>query len=156
MATTREAIANHRAHLMESMGVRGTDHRPQLSPIAQNKDLGRRPLREFGTIDLDRVMPDPNQPREEFYQESLERLAHSLREKGQLNPIGVCWSEEHGKWMIVHGERRWRAACLAELSTIECKFEEDEMVSHQALERQLIENCLREDLKPIEEAQAFA
>ena len=156
MATTREAIANHRAHLIESMGVRGTDHRPQLSPVAQSKDLGRRPLREFGTIDVDRVMSDPNQPREDFDQESLERLAHSLHEKGQLNPIGVRWSEEHGKWMIVHGERRWRAACLAELSTIECKFEEGDMVSDQALEQQLIENCLREDLKPIEEAKAFA
>ena len=95
-------------------------------------------------------------PREEFDEASLERLAKSLTEKGQLNPIGVRWSAEHGKWMIVHGERRWRAACLAGHSKIECRFDEDDTVLDQALERQLIENCLREDLKPIEEAKAFA
>ena len=157
MATTREEITNHKSHLMESMGVRSiSGHRPQLSPVAKEKDVGRRPLREFGTIDVDRVIPDPNQPRDEFDEASLERLAKSLTEKGQLNPIGVRWSEEHGKWMIVHGERRWRAACLAGHSKIECRFEADNTVLDHALERQLIENCLREDLKPIEEAKAFA
>ena len=157
MATTREEITNHKSHLMESMGVRTLSaHRPQLSPLAKEKDVGRRPLREFGTIDVDRVIPDPNQPREEFDKASLERLAKSLTEKGQLSPIGVRWSAEHGKWMIVHGERRWRAACLAGHSKIECRFEEDDALLNQALERQLIENCLREDLKPIEEAKAFA
>ena len=63
MATTREEITNHKSHLMESMGVRTfSGHRPQLSPLAKEKDVGRRPLREFGTIDVDRVIPDPNQP----------------------------------------------------------------------------------------------
>ena len=101
-------------------------------------------------------MPDPNQPRAEFDEASLERLAKSLKEKGQLNPIGVRWADKHGKWMIVHGERRWRAARLAGQAKIECRFEEDDTVLDHALERQLIENCLREDLKPIEEAKAFA
>ena len=58
--------------------------------------------------------------------------------------------------MIVSGERRWRAAQQAGLTEIECYFHETELNSSEILEQQLIENCLREDLQPIEEAQAFA
>ena len=58
--------------------------------------------------------------------------------------------------MIISGERRWRAAQKAGLTEIECCFREAELSSSEILEEQLIENCLREDLQPIEEAQAFA
>jgi ParB family chromosome partitioning protein len=58
--------------------------------------------------------------------------------------------------VIIAGERRWRATKQAGLSTIDCYFNEDELTASDILEQQLIENCLREDLQPIEEAKAFA
>jgi ParB family chromosome partitioning protein len=60
------------------------------------------------------------------------------------------------KWIIIAGERRWRATKRAGLPTIDCYFHEDELSKSEVLEQQLIENCLREDLKPIEEAKAFS
>ena len=106
---------------------------------------------------ISQIVPDPDQPRAEFSQEALERLALSIREKGQLSPIRVRWSEELEKWTIICGERRWRAMVRAGLAEIDCYFDEGESVAFQEiLEQQLIENCLREDLQPIEEAEAFA
>jgi ParB family chromosome partitioning protein len=112
-------------------------------------------LRNFGRIDVKQVMADPIQPREQFPEEAIERLAKSIREKGQLSPIRVRWSEEHAKWVIIAGERRWRATLRAGLSTIECYFHEADIEPTEILEQQLIENCLREDLRPTEEARAF-
>jgi ParB family chromosome partitioning protein len=100
-------------------------------------------------------MPDPSQPRQQFSEEAIDRLAKSIREKGQLSPIRVRWSDEHGKWVIVAGERRWRATMRAQLPTIECHFHEGELAPSEILEQQLIENCLRQNLQPIEEARAF-
>jgi ParB family chromosome partitioning protein len=120
------------------------------------RDAGRRPLRDVGRIDIEKVIPDPNQPRAEFTEEALERLAQSIREKGQLSPIRVRWSEEAGKWVIISGERRWRATKRAGLTTIDCHFHEGELSQPEVLEQQLIENLLREDLQPVEEARAFS
>ncbi len=138
------------------MGARSLELRPRLSPVPSPKDAGRRPLRDVGTVEVDMVVPDPNQPRAEFSEEALERLARSIREKGQLAAIRVRWSEELGKWVIIAGERRWRATQRAGLATIDCYFHDGELSKSEVLEQQLIENCLREDLKPIEEARAFA
>jgi ParB family chromosome partitioning protein len=68
----------------------------------------------------------------------------------------VRWSEELAKWVIIAGERRWRAVRRAGLPTIDCYFLEDETTKPEVLEQQPIENCLRENLRPIEEACAFA
>jgi ParB family chromosome partitioning protein len=137
------------------MGIRTNDTRPQLSPVASPKDVGRRALRSFGTLAIESVIPDPEQPRTEFDEQQLERLAQSIRDKGQLHPIRVRWSEVHEKWIIISGERRYRATKLAGLPSIECHFQEAELTKTDILEQQLIENLLREDLKPIEEAKAF-
>ena len=96
-------------HLDESLGVRRQEARAVLSPVAQQRDIGRSPLRNLGRLDLDQVIPDPDQPRTEFAEEALERLAQSIRDKGQLSPIRVRWSAGAGKWIIVAGQRRWRA-----------------------------------------------
>ena len=87
--------------------------------------------------------------------ESIARLAGSLRDRGQLQPIRVRWSEPHGKWIIVAGERRYRAALHAGLNAIACVFVEHTLSETDILEEQLIENCLRDDLKPMEQATAF-
>lgn len=158
--STRNALARIGDQVLESMGQRpGAQQQSPpaaLSPVPQPRDIGRRPIAGFGQIRVADVIPDPAQPRKEFDQESLERLAASLRETGQLAPIRVRWSESEQKWMIVAGERRFRAAQHAGLETIECHFHEGELTESQVLEQQLIENLLREDLRPLEEAQAFS
>jgi ParB family chromosome partitioning protein len=112
-------------------------------------------VRNFGRVDIDLVEPDPDQPRLEFSEEAIERLAQSIRDKGQLTPIRVRWSAELEKWVIISGERRWRATRRAGLPVIECYFHEGDLNRSEILEQQLIENLLREDLSPIEEAKAY-
>ena len=119
MVSTRTALEQIGNHLDESMGIRENDARPKLSPVASPKDVGRRPLRTFARVDLEMVAPDPAQPRSEFSEEAIQRLAQSIREKGQLHPIRVRWSDERNKWLIISGERRWRATKAAGLPTID-------------------------------------
>jgi len=101
------------------------------------------------------VFPDPSQPRTEFDHEAIEQLAQSLKSAGQLAPIRVRWSEPLEKWLIVAGERRWRAAKQASLETIECYFYDHTLDDGEILRLQLVENLLRENLRPIEEARGF-
>ena len=156
MTTTRAALERVTSHVDESLGIRELDLQPQLSPVSSAKDQGRRRLHDFGRIAIDQVTPDPDQPRKEFSQESIDRLAQSLRDQGQLAPILVRWSAELDKWVIVAGERRWRAAKAAGLTQIECRFDESEPSEVQIREKQMIENLQRENLRPVEEARAFA
>ncbi|MCO6439358.1 MAG: ParB/RepB/Spo0J family partition protein [Phycisphaerae bacterium] len=156
MASTRGTLAKLTPNLDESMGRRDAEVQPMLSPVASLKDEGRRPLRKVGTVEINRVVPDPDQPRAEFAEDAIERLAQSIREKGQLLPIHVRWSEAAKKWIIISGERRWRATLQAGLPTIDCYFQEKPLNPSEILEQQLVENLLREDLKPIEQARAFA
>ena len=156
MGSTRSTLASIEGHLLESVGQRASDRPSRLSPVPAAKDIGRRPLNGFGSIAINQVIPDPQQPRAEFSTEAIDQLAASIREKGQLAPIRVRWLEDAGKWIIIAGERRWRAAKQAGLASIECHFHEGELSRSEVLEQQMIENLLREDLKPIEEARAFA
>ncbi len=156
MASPRRTLQQISGNLEESMGVRRHEQRPQLSPVASPKDIGRKPLRGFGKLDIGLLLPDPNQPRKEISEEAVNRLAQSLRTKGQMFPIRVRWEAEQQSWVIISGERRWRAAQAADLPTIDCFFHEGELSDSELLEQQLVENLLREDLRPIEEARAFA
>lgn len=155
MAKTRTTLQQISGNLDESLGVREVDLRPRLSPMPSAKDIGRRPIRNFGKVDVNQVISDPEQPRVDFPDEAIERLAQSIRDKGQLTPIRVRWSSELEKWIIISGERRWRATRHAGLPTIDCYFHEGELAKTEILEQQLIENLLREDLTPMEEAKAF-
>lgn len=137
------------------MGVRSTDESLRLVPTASPKDIGRRPVRNVSRIDITQVIPDPQQPRTQFDDDGLQRLATSIGAKGQLSPIRVRWADDIGKWIIISGERRWRACQLAELPTIDCCVHEGELGPSHILEEQLVENLLREELNPIEEARAF-
>src|SRR5713101_2579078 len=109
MASTRKSLDAFAMNMQESMGVRQAELRPVLAPEPGKKDVGRRPLRNVGKLAISQVVPDPSQPRIEFAEEALERLALSIREKGQLSPIRVRWSGDVEKWIIISGERRWRA-----------------------------------------------
>ncbi len=155
MVKTHTTLEQISSNLSESLGVREVDLRPKLSPVPSPKDIGRRASRSFGKVDISQVIPDPDQPRVEFSEEAIERLSQSIRDKGQLTPIRVRWSAELEKWVIISGERRWRATRHAGLPTIDCYFHDGELAKTEILEQQLIENLLREDLSPIEEAKAF-
>src|SRR5207244_36436 len=91
VASTRQTLDALSGNLQESMGVRQTDFRPVLAPAPGKKDLGRRPLRNVGKVAISQVVPDSEQPRVEFDEDALDRLALSIREKGQFSPIRVRW-----------------------------------------------------------------
>ena len=156
MVSTRDALESAGNNVEESIGLRKTESRVPLSPVPASKDIGRRPLRAFGRVEIDRVIPDPTQPRCEFSDDAIARLAASIRDKGQLLPIRVRWDREQSKWLIISGERRWRATKEAGLPTVDCYFHDGAVAESEILEQQLIENLLREDLKPIEQGKAFA
>ena len=156
MVSTRNALKQSGANLDESMGVREVELRSQLSPVPSAKDVGRTPLRKFGRVKVDQIIADPNQPRVKFDQDELQRLASSIRNTGQLHPIRVRWDDDAAKWIIVTGERRYRATVAAELPEIDCYFLDGEITESEILEQQLVENLLRQDLKPLEEARGYA
>ena len=122
--------------------------------IKPSKMEGRTRLSNVVSLTLDRIEADP-QARESFDTEALQRLAESMKQHGQLQPIRVRWNESRGKYIIIAGERRYRAAGLAELTTIDCVVAEGELSNAQILNEQVIENALREDLLPGERAKAF-
>jgi ParB family chromosome partitioning protein len=75
-------------------------------------------VKNVAQIPVEKIGPDPDQPREEFDEEALGRLADSLKARGQLQPIRVRWDEGRGLYVILVGERRWRAARMAGLPTL--------------------------------------
>jgi ParB family transcriptional regulator, chromosome partitioning protein len=107
------------------------------------------------TIDLERIVPDLDQPRKEFDPETIDRLARSLITRGQLMPIRVRWDAEAENYRIVAGERRYRAAVRAGLTSLQCIVASGPLTAGEVLQDQLVENCLREDLKPVEQANAL-
>jgi ParB family chromosome partitioning protein len=113
----------------------------------------RDELQELRPIPVDMIDPSPNQPRHTFDEDSLMALADSIRTSGVLQPILVR-PLVSGRYELVAGERRWRAAKLAGLATIPAVVREREDIA--ALEAALIENMAREDLNPIDEARACA
>lgn len=103
-------------------------------------------------IPLEKITPNPNQPRTNFQNDSLHELAQSIRANGVLQPILVRPLPDK-KFELVAGERRWRAAKLAELKTIPAIVHE--LTDAQSVEIALIENLQRDDLTPLERATAY-
>jgi len=103
-------------------------------------------------LDIDRVMPGKQQPRKVFREDSLRELSASIKEKGVLQPIIVSRTGD-GSFNLIAGERRWRAATLAGLKKIPALVKN--VASRDSLEIALIENIQREDLNPVETAEAF-
>ena len=126
--------------------------------IALGKGLGAL-LPELGQAEpktllycgIEEIVPNRSQPRKHFDESRLQELAESIKEKGILEPLIVRRAEQ-GYELIV-GERRWRAAQKAGLKEVPVLVKETER--REALEISLIENLQREDLNPIEEAEAF-
>lgn len=121
----------------------GDDHGASATPVSN---------RSVQLLEIARVAPHPDQPRRQFDAQALEELAESIRARGIIQPIIVRPTAD-GRYQIVAGERRWRAAQKAQLHQIPAivrDFSETE-----TLEIALVENIQREDLNPIEEAQAY-
>ncbi len=103
-------------------------------------------------VRLTEVEPNPTQPRKVFENEPLEALAESIAQHGIIQPIVV--RPKDGMYMIVTGERRWRAARMAGLSEVPVIIIEAD--DRKAAELALVENLQRKDLNPVEEARAYA
>jgi len=118
-----------------------------LSPEGTERPAGIR------NIPLDRISPNPEQPRMNFDEEALADLAASIREHGVLQPILVRPAGELHRYQLVAGERRWRAARVAGLADVPALIEQ--LDDDTALEIGIIENLQREDLSPLEEALIY-
>lgn len=106
----------------------------------------------FALVGIDEVVANENQPRVRFSEEALEQLADSIREVGILQPIAVARREEGG-YLIINGERRWRAARMAGLTEVPAVIRTVD--DQRLLTEALIENIQREDLTPLEEGAAY-
>jgi ParB family chromosome partitioning protein len=122
-----------------------TDTRPQA--------VGVSDLVDAKEIRLERIEPDPDQPRTSIDQEALGELAASIASEGVLQPIAVRYDAARDVYVIVHGERRWRAARLAGLEAIPALVRDIE--GRRVLLQQLMENIVREDLNALDRAQAL-
>jgi ParB family transcriptional regulator, chromosome partitioning protein len=108
---------------------------------------------EFRQLPVELISPNPNQPRHSFDEETLLALAGSIRTRGVLQPVLVR-PLPGGRYELIAGERRWRAAKLAELDTVPAVLRHHDDAA--SLEVALIENMAREDLNPVEQARACA
>jgi ParB family chromosome partitioning protein len=120
-----------------------------LSALLGNPEAEPEQLRE---IDADRILPNAQQPRRSFDEDSLNELADSIRAHGVIQPI-IVQALPDNFFQLVAGERRWRAAQRAGLVRIPAIVRE--IASDSALEIALIENLQRQDLNPMEEALAY-
>ena len=122
-----------------------TDHRPQA--------VGVEDLPTAKEIRLDRIEADPDQPRRTFDPERLAELTASIQREGILQPIAVSYHVERDIYIVIHGERRFRAAQAAGLSTIPA-IVRDVPVERRLLQ-QLMENIVRDDLNAVDRAAAL-
>lgn len=149
------SVQNHKPHLnkkMKQTGLgRGLDALISMDDTPDVLTTDQTPS-SINEIDIVEIHPNREQPRREFTKESLEELAESIRHIGVIQPITLRL-EEDGTYMIIAGERRYRAAAMAGLTSIPAYVRK---VSDEAvMEMALIENIQREDLNDIEVALAY-
>ena len=120
--------------------------------IIEESRIEEVPVRETDEVGIDRIAPNPDQPRTQFKKEEIEELAASIEKDGLLQPILVRQMAD-GTYQIIAGERRWQASKAAGLKKVPVRIKEVD--DDQALELALIENIQRSDLNPIEEAYGY-
>lgn len=130
-----------------------TTQSPSITDEMSDLDLPE--MDELKHLPMGRVMPDPNQPRQEFKESSLQELASSIRARGVVQPITVRPHPQlPDHFFIIDGERRWRASSIAEKSEIPCIIRQ--IQDHdKILMDQLTANYHNEEMRPIEEAMAL-
>lgn len=117
--------------------------------IRDTKDLG-----EARSVPIEKIMPDPGQPRSNITEESVMELADSIRVHGVLEPITVEYVPKNGSYLIISGERRYQASRLAGLAEVPCLIYEN-LEENRRRALQLVENLQREDLSPIDKARSL-
>lgn len=117
--------------------------------------VGVTPLTTGKVIEVSRIIPDPKQPRRTFDDTELEELAASLKAYGQQQPVRVRWDAAADRWVLIAGERRYRAAIKAGLTTLAATVETQTVDADRVLAFQLVENALRADLTPLEAGAAY-
>lgn len=120
-----------------------------MGDLTAEEPAGKSP---YQLLPLHKVEPNPNQPRQDFDPEQLEALARSIQEHGVVQPLTVR-PLPNGYYQIIAGERRWRAARMAELKEIPAVIMEAD--DKKTTELALIENLQRQDLNPVEEALGY-
>jgi ParB family chromosome partitioning protein len=129
-----------------------------LKPVALDSETNRQgersdtnPLRGAKFIDIGRIKPNPNQPRKTFVKETLESLAESIKEVGEIiDPLAVEYDESEDSFIIISGERRYRAAKMVGLERLPCIVKDVD--EEKRLLLQLIANLQRENITPLEES----
>jgi len=114
---------------------------------------GRVPLRNTYRIELSLIEADPGQPRRFFDDEALDELAASVKARDIKQPLSVRWDPQSRKYVIIDGERRFRAAQRAKLTDVPCVLAEGD--SRDVLIDQIVHNWQRADLRPYETADAL-
>lgn len=102
-------------------------------------------------VEINKIEPGPGQPRKNFDKDKIEALANSIKEHGVIQPLIV--KKENDRYYIIAGERRWRAARVAGFKTV--PVIERTATTKEIMELALVENIQREDLNPVEEAEAY-
>ncbi|MDJ0628497.1 MAG: ParB/RepB/Spo0J family partition protein [Rhodobacter sp.] len=105
------------------------------------------------SVPIDRIRPNPNQPRRKFTQDQLDDLTRSIKEKGIIQPLILRTADEDGIYEIVAGERRWRAAQAAQMHSVPAIIRD--YTDTEVLEVAIVENIQRADLNSIEEAAGY-
>ncbi len=126
--------------------------RPEPEPTPSGTSGGEP--RGARTMPIEALRPSPEQPRRRFDEGRLRELAASITSQGIIQPIVVSPAEQPGQYLIIAGERRWRASQIAGLHDVPVIVRETDAA--QRLELALVENLQRADLNPMEEAQAYA
>jgi len=122
-----------------------------LSELISGEALARS--RAVLEVNTDNIEPNPYQPRQSLSDESLEELTLSIQAHGIVQPVIVRRTEDEDVYQIIAGERRWRAARNAGLETVPCIVQEAD--DQKAVELALVENLQRDDLAPLETAEAL-
>lgn len=113
---------------------------------------GGSPSAGLAVLPIAEITPDPNQPRRHFDEAALEELAASIAQRGVIQPV-IVRRMDNGRYQLVAGERRWRAAQKAQLHEVPALIRD--LSDRDVMALALIENLQREDLNPIEEARAY-
>jgi len=172
MTTMERELARHEEWLAGDWDSRSARGIAAMERHRAERDRLRAALRPataaLRDLPIDAVGPNPGQPRKTFERVPLEELAASIGAMGIVEPLivqpmpcceapdrahvhEISWPE---RWRIVAGERRWRAAKMAGLSVVPCLVRDD-LADHEAFELSMVENVLRRDMNPLEEAEGY-
>ena len=139
-------------HKKYATGSRGSALGRGLDALISTEEVSTQGSSTINEIPIDLIVANPNQPRRDFDEQALQELAASIKEIGIIQPITLR-QEANGKYMIIAGERRWRASQMAGLTAIPAYIRT--ITDENVMEMALVENIQREDLNAIEIALGY-